>query len=66
LAHNKTDNKESDDDEEEGPPIWKIKLSELKSHYDDLIPFMNSSSEPEFQPYYSHFWVLTEIIIQKH
>jgi hypothetical protein len=44
---------ESNNDEEEGPPICKIKLSELRSHLNDLITFIPSSSDPEVQPYYS-------------
>jgi hypothetical protein len=36
MARDKTD-EESGGDEEEGPSICKIKLSELRSHPDDLI-----------------------------
>jgi hypothetical protein len=49
------DDDDDDDDDEEGPSICKIKLSGLRSHLDDLITFIDSSSDPEVQPYYSHF-----------
>jgi hypothetical protein len=52
-------------DGEEGPPIFKIKLFELRSHFDDLITYIDSSSDPEVQPYYSYFRALGEIIIRK-
>jgi hypothetical protein len=40
MAHDKTDG-ESDDDEEEGPPICKIKLSELRFRLNDLITLID-------------------------
>jgi hypothetical protein len=42
MARDRTD-EESGDYEEEGPPICKIKLSELRSHLDGLIIFIESS-----------------------
>jgi hypothetical protein len=62
MARDKT-KEESDNDEEEGPPTCKIKLSELRSHLDYLITFINSSSDPEVQPYHSHFRASRKIII---
>jgi hypothetical protein len=47
-ARDKTD-EESDGDEEKGPPIYKINLSELRYHLDNLIIFIDSS-DPEVQP----------------
>jgi hypothetical protein len=54
MARDKTD-KESEDDEEGGPPICKIMLFELRSHLDDLITIIDSSFDPELQLYYSNF-----------
>jgi hypothetical protein len=42
MAHDKMD-EGSDGDEEEVPPICKIKLFEVRSHLDDLIIFIDSS-----------------------
>jgi hypothetical protein len=53
-----------DDDEEEGLSICKIKLSELRTHLDDLITFMDSSSDHEVEPYDSHFRAFRDIIIR--
>jgi hypothetical protein len=55
--------KESDDDEEEGPPDCKIELSELRYHLNYVITFISSSPGSEVQPYYSHFRILREIIV---
>jgi hypothetical protein len=63
MARNKTD---EESDEEEGPPTCKIKLSELRSHLDYLITFIDSSSDPEVKMYYSHFGAFRVIIIPKH
>jgi hypothetical protein len=57
---------ESDYDEEEGSSIYKIKLSELRSHLGNLGTFINSSSDPEVQPHYSHLRAFREIIVRKH
>lgn len=56
-AHHETD-AESDD--------FKIKLSELRFHLDDLINFMDSTSDHEARSYYSHFRDFREIVTHKN
>jgi hypothetical protein len=45
---------------------FRIKLFELRYHIESLITFINSLSDPEVQPNYSHFQTFREIIISKH
>lgn len=65
MVCDKTDEK-SNDDKEEGRPICKIRLSELRLPHDDFINCINSSSNSEVQPYYSHYGAFRQIIIHKH
>jgi hypothetical protein len=57
--------RESDDHEENGPPVCKIRLSELRSHLNELVTFINLSPDPEVQPYYFHCGAFRQIIVQK-
>lgn len=40
ITRDKAD-RESDQHEENGPPVCKIKLSELRSHLNELVTFIN-------------------------
>lgn len=55
----------SEDSEEEETTLRKIKLSVVRSHLDDLITFIDYSSDNEIQLYYTHFRNFRELIIKK-
>lgn len=55
----------SGDNEEEETAVPKTKLSVIRSHLDDIITFMDNSSDIEIQLYYTHFRNFRELIIKK-
>lgn len=59
------DESEEENNEEEETKCPKIKLSTVRSHLEDLITFIDDSSDNEIQPYYTHFRNFRELIIKK-
>ena len=64
-AMNLKDEDGSEDSEEEKTPLSKMKLSVVRSHFNNLITFIDYSSDNEVQLYYTHFRNFRELIIKK-
>lgn len=58
-------NEDRSEDSEEETKLPKMKLSVVRSHFDDLITFIDDSSYNEVQLYYTHFPNFEDFIIKK-
>lgn len=63
--NNETDKEDEEEAEYDMPVVSKTKLSDLRSYLDEVITYIDSSNDPQIQPYYSHFRSFREIIINK-
>ncbi|XP_022913914.2 tigger transposable element-derived protein 7-like [Onthophagus taurus] len=59
------DNELESEDSEKDETSPKVKLSTIRSHLDDIITFIDDSSDKEMQPFYAHFRNFRELIIKK-
>lgn len=60
-----TTGENSTDEEEEEQPLSKSKLSNAREALDVFMGIIDSTSEPELQPFYRHFKTAREIIVRK-